>query len=134
MKINKNLVAIAIVVMGAIGLLAFRESQQTYEFKLVTTIESVVPGGLGRSRMITTDVKGAIEEKEMKNFFSLVGINFKNIKENDGMITDKITEMTMDGWELHNVTSGVYSPGVGSDATSAGAGIFITRYLFRRTK
>lgn len=134
MNINKNVLAIAIVALGAIGLLAFRESQQTYEFKLVTTIESVVPGGLGRSRMITTDVKGAIEEKEMKNFFSLVGINFKNVKENDSMITDKITEMTLDGWELHNVTSGVYSPGVGSDATSAGAGIFITRYLFRRTK
>ncbi len=134
MKINQSLVALAIVVLGAIGLLAFRETPQTYEFKLVTTIESVVPGGLGRSRMITSDVNGAIEEKEMKNFFSLVGINFKNVKENDEMIADKITQMTMDGWELYNVTSGVYSPGVGSDAASTGAGIFITRYLFRKAK
>ncbi len=134
MKINQTLVALLIVAAGAAVLLAFREQPQTYEFKLVTTIESVVPGGLGRSRMITSDVKGAIEEKEMKNFFSLTGINFRNVKENDEIITNKISQMTDEGWELYDVTSGVYSPGLGSDASSAGAGIFITRYLFRRKK
>lgn len=134
MKINHSLWALAIVALSALGLFAFREKPQQYEFKLVTTIESVVPGGLGRSRMITSDARGATEEREMKNFFSMVGINFKNVRENDALITDKITRMTEEGWELHNVTAGVYSPGVTSDATSAGAGIFITRYLFRRTK
>lgn len=134
MKTNKSLWIAVLVLLSAIGFFAFRPSQTAYEFKLVTTVESVVPGGLGRSRMITSDVSGAIEEKEMKNFFSLVGINFKNIKENDGMITDKITQMTMEGWELQQITSGVYSPPVTSDATSGGTGIFITRYLFRKAK
>ncbi|MFN7119506.1 MAG: hypothetical protein ACK4TA_22110 [Saprospiraceae bacterium] len=133
MKKHTLMIAIGIAVL-LLGLYAFRFAQTTYDYQLVTTIESVVPGGLGRSRMITSTVDGAMEEKEMKNFFSLTGINFKNVKENDKMITDKVTEMTTNGWELVNVTSGVYSPGVGSDAASAGAGIFITRYLFKKQK
>lgn len=131
---KKNLVIATVILTLVSGLYAFRSSQTAYDYQLVTTIESVVPGGLGRSRMITSAVDGAMEEKEMKNFFSLTGINFKNVKENDKMITDKVTEMTMSGWELVNVTSGVYSPGVGSDAVSTGAGIFITRYLFKKQK
>ena len=95
------------------------------EFTLVTTIESVVPGGLGRSRMITTNSDGKMKETSMENFFSLVGINFQNIRDNDQSITDKITAMTKDGWVLVNTTGGVYS---GEKAT----GSFITRYLFRR--
>src|SRR5690349_3381424 len=78
------------------------------EFTLVTTIESVVPGGLGRSRMISTSSDGKIKETPLENFFSLVGINFGNVRENDQAITDKITQMAKDGWELNNVSSGVY--------------------------
>lgn len=129
---KKHFIIVAVIITFLSAFYAFRSAQTTYEYQLVTTIESVVPGGLGRSRMITSTPGGAMEEKEMKNFFSLTGINFKNVKENDKMITDKVTEMTMNGWELVNVTSGVYSPGVGSDAASAGAGIFITRYLFKK--
>ena len=95
------------------------------EFTLVTTIESVVPGGLGRSRMICTTSDGLLKETPMENFFSMVGINFGNVRQNDQAITDKITQMTKDGWKLENVNSGVYS---GEKAT----GIFITRYLFKR--
>ena len=95
------------------------------EFTLITTIESVVPGGLGRSRMITTTSDGKLKETPMENFFSLVGINFGNVRQNDQAITDKITEMTKEGWKLENINSGVYS-------ADKSTGIFITRYLFKR--
>jgi hypothetical protein len=100
---------------------------QVYEYMVVTTVESVVPGGLGRSRMISQDASGNLEEVEMQNFFSLVGINFKNIRANDKMIADKLNTMSTKGWELYNVNTGVY----GADKST---GIFITRYLFRKPK
>ena len=111
----------------AAGLLLCCVIASAQEFTLVTTIESVVPGGLGRSRMISTTSEGTMKETPMENFFSMVGINFGNVRQNDQAITDKITQMTNDGWELVNITSGVYS---GEKAT----GIFITRYLFKRAK
>lgn len=91
----------------------------------ITTIESVVPGGLGRSRMITTGPDGAFKEVPMENFFSLVGINFGNVRQNDKTITDKINEMTSEGWTLEHINSGVY----GADKST---GIFVTRYLFKK--
>lgn len=109
----------------------------SYDYKQVTVIESVVPGGLGRSRMLVNDPEGNLEEIKLKNFFSLVGINFGNVKKNDEKITSKISELTQSGWELQDVTSGVYSStsvsGGGDLGISANAtGIFITRYLFKR--
>ena len=65
-----------------------------YEFSEVTVVESVVPGGLGRSRMVTSDKNGAMEEIKLENFFSMVGINFENIRNNDKVISDKITKLT----------------------------------------
>lgn len=117
----------------------FRQQTQAYDYKQVTVIESVVPGGLGRSRMLDNDPKGNLEEIKLKNFFSLVGINFGNIKKNDEKITTKVSELTEEGWELQDVTSGVYastSVSGGDDLSlSANAtGIFITRYLLRRAK
>lgn len=106
-----------------------KKTTVTYDFQQVTTIESVIPMGAGRSRMIASSRTGTIEETEMKNFFSATGINFGNIRANDKAITDKIAQLINDGWELHQVTSGVYS---GSD--NGGNGIFITRYLFRKLK
>lgn len=93
----------------------------------LTTVESVVPMGIGRSRMITLDNNGKMEEVKLNNFFSAVGINFGNIRDNDQIITDKISSLTNDGWTLYDITSGVYS---GNDNKSAG--IFITRYLFKK--
>jgi hypothetical protein len=98
-----------------------------YEYQQITTVESVVPGGLGRSRMISTDKNGQLEETKLENFFSMVGINFGNIKENDLAITQKIQKMSDDGWELFQTNSASY----GADKST---GIFITRYLFRRVK
>jgi len=102
-------------------------AQTKYEYQQMTAVESVVPGGFGRSRLITTGKDGNMEELKLENFFSLVGINFQNIKDNDRAIATKIEDKVNEGWELMSVTPGVY----GADKST---GIFITRYLFRRPK
>ena len=132
------------------------EAQQV-EFKVVTTIESIVPAGVGRSRIISeedqlnyedftttrTDGKKSsqgdvsrkdakinnFEETKLLNFYSLTGINFQNIASNDALISDKINKMIAEDWELAFVTSGVESDAGAKDGT----GIFITRYIFKRT-
>lgn len=125
------------------------------EYLVVTTVESVVPMGVGRSRMIQetdeldhnnyttvrTDGKAAkdkasrkdikidnMEETMMLNFYSAVGINFQNIASNDAMITSKLNELTKEGYRLLFVTSGVESDAGKGDGT----GIFITRFIFFR--
>lgn len=113
---------IAMLFIAATSVLA-----QKFEYTQMTTVESVVPAGLGRSRMITTKPNGEMDEVKMDNFFSAVGINFGNIRSNDKMIADKITQLSDEDWELVSVTPGVYS-------NDNSTGIFITRYLFKRTK
>lgn len=112
------------LLLGGIGAI---QAQTKYEFQQMTAVESVVPGGLGRSRLITTGKDGSMEEVKLENFFSMVGINFGNIKDNDRTIAAKIEERVNEGWELVSVTPGVY----GADKST---GIFITRYLFKRVK
>ena len=97
------------------------------EFLQVTAVESVVPGGLGRSRLITISEGGKMDEVKLDNFFSMVGINFENIRMNDKMITDKISDLASQGWELKFVSTGVY-------AADKSTGIFITRYTFSKQK
>lgn len=109
-----------LLALGFISLCGYSQ-----EYTQITTIESVVPAGLGRSRMITTKSNGELDEIKMENFFSAVGINFGNVRSNDKMITDKITEMAKQGWKLISVTPGVYS-------ADKSTGIFITRYLFEK--
>ncbi|HZK08504.1 MAG TPA: hypothetical protein VFC92_09905 [Bacteroidales bacterium] len=126
------------------------------EYKVVTTVESVVPMGLGRSRIIEsgdtlavadftterTDGKKSkqnqvsradakidnFQETKLLNFYSAVGINFQNIASNDAMITAKINQLVGDGWKLQFITSGVESDAGKDDHV----GIFITRYIFYR--
>lgn len=99
-----------------------------YSYRQFSTIESVVPGGLGRSRVIISDDAGQEIGKDLLNFYSMVGINFKNIASNDRLIVETINEWVAQGWELHTVNTGVQSPG----GDGGGNGIFITRYLFRK--
>lgn len=108
-----------------------QEKQIVYEYKQFSTVESVVPGGLGRSRILTTDDNGQLIEKDLKNFFSMVGINFGNIANNDRAIVDRINYYSNEGWELMHVSTGSHAQM--SDGNSSG-GLFITRYLFRRAK
>ena len=129
---------------------------QAQEYKVITTIESIVPGGLGRSRVIEnkseisskdltterTDGKksgqGSVKRKSIKvdkfsetkllNFYAISGINFRNIASNDAVMSDLINELVKDGWEMAFVTSAVESDAGELD----GHGIFITRYIFKR--
>lgn len=134
-------------------------SAQQVEYKVITSVESIVPNGLGRSRIISSEedkdykeyatlrsddkdkdeknkskrdeirVKN-YEETKLLNFYNLGGIRFQNIAANDALISSKINTMISEGWELAFVNTGVESEGGKGD----GNGIFITRYIFKRTK
>lgn len=150
----------SIIVLSVALLLQFSMSAQdnhtVKEWKVVTVVESIVPMGLGRSRIIenmtevnTEDFKtsrvdgkssgqGAIKRKDLKvdnfdetkilNFFSATGINFQNIASNDAMIGARIMELSGEGYTLVFVTSGVES----NAGTEDGEGLFITRMFFSR--
>ena len=130
---NKNVIIISVLALGLTTLiLGFKNIddqpvQPQYEWNQVTVIESVVSGGMGRSRMISTDDTGKMQEEKLQNFFSMTGINFGNIQENDLKITNMVSTMSAEGWLLYDVTSGVY-------AADKSTGIFITRYMFKREK
>ena len=141
-----------------LAILLFASCLMAQEYKIVTTVESIVPMGIGRSRMtdpqttadyktLTTertdgkkssqgDVKrddikiDNFEETKLLNFYSAVGINFQNIASNDAVVSSKLTELAKEGWTLAFVTSGVESDAGDKD----GNGIFITRYVFKRDK
>ena len=127
---------------------------QAQQFKVVTSVESIVPNGIGRSRIINTldekdyrdytsvqsaesgdrnrSDRGEIrvknyEETKLLNFFNLGGIRFQNIAANDTMISSMINTMVSEGWELAFVTSAVESSGKADNQ-----GIFITRYIFKK--
>ena len=123
-----------IFTLGMFAIYAFKPASNNipvYEYKQFSTIESVVPGGLGRSRLLSTNVNGTLIEKDLLNFYSLVGINFGNISNNDVIIVDKINEYSNKGWELYQVTTGSNTNTIVGSTTT---GIFITRYLFRKLK
>lgn len=93
----------------------------------VTTIESIIPGGLGRSRMVITDESGKQTESDMKNFYSMVGINLENIASNDQLIVKTMNKFTAEGWKVVAVNSATQSPN-----EQYPQGIFITRYLLEK--
>jgi len=90
-------------------------------------VESVLAGGLGRSRMIITNADGSQQEAELENLFSMTGINFKNIKDNESKIIKTLRTYTDDGWKIDQVTSLTLS----QNDTGSG-GIFMTRYLLSK--
>ncbi|WP_350292890.1 hypothetical protein [uncultured Croceitalea sp.] len=128
---------------------------QAQEYRVITSVESIVSSGLGRSRIINaledkdykeytsvqteedntrnkskrSDIRVKnFEETKLLNFFNLGGIRFQNIAANDALLTSMINDMTTNGWELAFVTSAVESDGGKSD----GQGIFVTRYIFKK--
>ncbi len=130
---------------------------QTFEYKIITVVESIVPNGLGRSRMISSNDerdykeftsvrteeenernksdRGEIrvknfEETKLLNFYNLGGIRFQNIAANDAVVVSKINDLASHGWELAFSNSGVESVGGEDDPN----GIFVTRYIFKRPK
>ena len=148
---KKALLIVAISFCASLSIQA-----QVPQYKVITVVESIVPAGLGRSRMIEnktdmnindftterTDGKksgqgnisrskakvDAFAESKLLNFYSATGINFQNIASNDALITSKINQMAAEGWELAFVASGVESDGGAPD----GNGIYITRFVFKK--
>jgi len=143
------------IFLGLLALAAgFDAAAQQY--KVVTVVESIVPGGMGRSRIVeatsevdsdaatTERVDGkksdqgkvkrgdqkieAFKETKLLNFFSGVGINFQNIASNDALISDRISKLSSDGWSLEFVVSGVESDAGKQD----GQGLYITRFIFKK--
>lgn len=142
-----------IILLGFL-IFAIGAQSQTFKYKIVTSIESIVPGGIGRSRIIEngtevdytqfttvrskegkektdkdrSDVKiDNLKESTLVNFYSFVGINFQNIASNDAMITSMLNKYSSEGWDLFSIVSGVESDAGKGD----GDGIFITRFYFR---
>lgn len=134
---------------------ATEKTNVIYEFRIVTSVESIVPGGIGRSRIIEngsevdytqftttrskegkdktskdrSDVKiDDLKETTLVNFYSLAGINFQNIASNDAMITSLLNTYSKEGWELMQIASAAESDAGKDDGT----GIFITRYYFKK--
>jgi hypothetical protein len=130
---------------------------QTVEYKVITSVESIVANGLGRSRLLSSNAERNyqdftstqtkadntrnkskrsevrvkdFDETKLLNFFNLGGIRFQNIVANDAVISSKINSMIAEGWELAFVTSGVESDSGKGD----GHGIYITRFIFKRNK
>ena len=99
-------------------------AQEKMKFMQITTIESVVGGGFGRSKMLITKEDGTQEESDMENLFSLTGINMKNIKSNESAILRTLKSYADEGWRLQSTTPLTLSPNQNS-----GNGIFMTRYL-----
>ena len=126
-----------------------------FEIKVITSVESIVPLGLGRSRIISSNAERNydeftseqteeddtrnkskrkdirvkdFEETKLLNFYNVGGIRFQNIAANDAVISSKLTAMLAEGWDLIFVTSAVESDAGETDEQ----GIFITRYIFKK--
>lgn len=161
MKTSKDIVIGICALIGFAAIITGFKSEeistvQQYEYEIVTVVESVVPKGLGRSRMIaktevvdydpSTTVRmedgekdkskndkrkdirtKAFEETKLLNFYNIGGIRFNNIATNDAMVKSKLNQMTADGWELAFVTGGVESSG-DKDPN----GIYLSRYIFKK--
>jgi hypothetical protein len=146
-----------LLILSLISLLSFFEISAQIEFKVITSVESIVPNGVGRSRIISanedkdykeftstqtendktrnksdrTEIRVKdFDETKLLNFYNIGGIRFQNIAANDALITSKINTMIEEGWELAFVNSAVESECGKGD----GQGIFITRYIFKRNK
>jgi len=96
------------------------------KFMQITTIESVIGGGFGRSKMIITKEDGTQEDRDMENLFSMTGMNLKNIKTNESEILKTLRTYTDQGWKIEQATPLTLSPSNNS------VGIFMTRYLLSK--
>ena len=125
----KKILLLLVVILTILNSLSAQETktEPSKQFMQVTTVESVVAGGLGRSKMIITNPDGSQKESDLNNLFSMMGINFKNIKENEDNLIKTLKTYTDDGWKLEQVTSLTLSQN-----DSGAGGIFMTRYLLSK--
>jgi len=143
--------------IAAIMVMCLNDGFAQTEYKVITSVESIVPNGLGRSRLVSSNAERDheeftseqteddntrnkskrknirvkdFEETKLLNFYNLGGIRFQNTVSNDALISSKLTQMTTEGWELAFVTSAVESDAGRQD----GQGIFVTRYIFKKDR
>ena len=121
------LIAFAFLLSGNLFAQDQKTESSTKQFMQINTIESVVAGGLGRSRMIITNPDGSQKESDLENLFSMAGINFRNIKENEDKMVKILKNYTDEGWKLEYITSLTLSQN-----DSGAGGIFMTRYLLSK--
>jgi len=155
---KKNLLFIGLLVVGFISFSFIKEEKPVVkvEYKVITSIESIVSSGLGRSRLISYNAdrnfedftseqteednsrnkskRGDIrvkdfEETKLLNFYNIGGIRFQNIVSNDALVSSKLSSMAAEGWELMFINSAVESDSGKGDSQ----GIFVTRYTFKRS-
>ena len=116
-KIIKQLQLIVLFLLAS-----FSESV-AQQYKVITAVESIVPGGVGRSRILDSkeevdykkfttareDGKDSdqrkidrgdakidnLEETKLLNFYSMMGINFQNIASNDALLSSKLSEIRL---------------------------------------
>ena len=115
-------VGFTVLLMGFTSQENIKNSNDVYEFEIVSVVESLIPGGSGRSRMISktqnvdylqsTTVRlndgkklkkdksrseirtKTFEETKILNFYNIGGIRFENIATNDGIVKSKLNEMS----------------------------------------
>lgn len=139
---NRILILLTFFLLG----IGFQVEAQTpaYRIEIVSCVESLVPSGLGRSRMVSTEVDvdylnftsqqtaakkdrnkskrknirlKEYEETKLLNFYNEAGIRFQNIASNDALVTSKINAMLTEDWELFFVSSGVESKMISKTVT-----------------
>jgi hypothetical protein len=121
-----------VVLLGSLLARPAQAQTTTYQFLQMTTIESVVPGGLGRSRVLFTPEWKGTKETTMENLFSLTGINLGNVRSNEEAIVRYLGELSADGWELYQTTP--LTQVLNGTGGQSSQGIFMTRYLFRKPR
>lgn len=155
-KLNILTLSISLIALSIV-LYAFKPGEKSYEFTSITVVESIVPSGAGRSRIInalaprdykeftkimTPEDKSRnkskrdeirvknYEETKLLNFYNMGGIRFQNIAANDAVINSRINALLDEGWEIISINTGVEGFGGQGD----GNGIFITRFYFKKPK
>jgi len=129
-----------LTVLIAIALMSFTDALAQVEYKVITSVESIVPNGLGRSRIVSSSEdrnykdftseqteedntrnkskRGDIrvkdfEETKLLNFYNIGGIRFQNIAANDAVITSKINTMVDEVRYLAHVYRKIGYEGIG---------------------
>ena len=106
-----------------IGFTAFKGKTEYQDSKPkyvhINILESVLTAGTGRSRCIITFPDGKSEEFELDNYYSMVGVNFGNVKENDKKVTLRINLLAEQGYQIISQSSG-------------GQGIFSTKIIMEK--
>ena len=82
-------------------------AQSEQKIMIVTTVESIIPGGMGRSRVIITDENGKSTSEDLKNFYSMIGITFDNITKNSEDVVGILNKLSAEGWSLLQTSTGV---------------------------